>query len=82
MHKPEWAAPAERRNMSQKKYERGQRIKNMSEFSRYTGTYYIVKFGEKYRTLHVGFVQSWQYRYVYNLVRAGRVYIAKKIKKK
>lgn len=67
--------------MSKRKYARSTRINNMSELSKYTGDYYVIQFGKTFKTLHVGFVHSFQYRYLRNLVKSGNVYKAKRIRK-
>ena len=64
-------------------YERGKRVKSIEHFDKCInkGTvFFIVWFGNRPKLLHYGFVGSWQYRYLKNMINQGCIYIAKKKK--
>jgi hypothetical protein len=66
--------------MSKRKYKAGYCFMTMSGFSAYGGTYFMVDFGNgKLKTLHRGFVESWQYRVLKQFVEQGRVYTVERI---
>lgn len=67
--------------MSTKKYRKGHKIRSMVELARadmYTD-FYIVQFGSTEKTLHRGWLMSWQYRQLELAVQAGRVWTAERI---
>ena len=66
--------------MSKRKFKAGYRFMTMSGFSAYDGAYFKVDFGNgKLKTLHRGFVESWQYHYLKRLVEQGKVYAVERI---
>ena len=62
--------------MSKPKYKRGKLISSIADFDKSECKYYKVLFGAKEKTLHHGFVKSWQFHMLKDLIRARRVYEA------
>ena len=69
--------------MTARKYKRGKRIKSVGEFEKSVqkgNRWFMVYFGSTVpKTLHWGFLSSWQYSLLSRSIYAGRVYEAKKI---
>ena len=68
--------------MTARKYRKGHKIRSMIELARadmYTD-FYIVQFGSTEKTLHRGWLLSWQYRQLELAVQAGRIWAAERIK--
>ena len=65
--------------MSKRIYEQGKQINSVAEFENTTCDWFIIRFGDKYRTRHRGFLISWQYRVLKGFIDAGRVYEAARI---
>lgn len=66
--------------MSITKYRKGKLIRNMEELARYDGAFFKVCFGyNHYKTIHRGFLLSWQYRTLEHYVKAGKVSAAELI---
>lgn len=65
--------------MSKRKYKPGRRIRSIADFERSKHKYYIVKFGNIYKTLHYSFLISWQYRTLEKYICMKLVYEAERI---
>ena len=65
--------------MSKRRYSAGRRISSLADFENYKGTWFIVQFGDKQKTLHRGFVESWQTRMLMSFVYSGRVFETRRI---
>jgi len=64
--------------MSKRMYERGKPIKSMADFENSNTDFYIVRFGNREKTVHRSFLISWQYRVLSNFISRGLVFAAKK----
>ena len=63
------------------KYERGWQIRTMCDFSHSNARFFRVLFGEGHeRTIHRGFLESWQYHTLDMFIKRGWVYEAETIK--
>lgn len=63
--------------MSKRKYRRGSKIRNISELLRHD--YFILSTSGKDKTLHAGFVRSWQLQVCDTLIKRGMIYAAERI---
>lgn len=63
--------------MSQKRYRKGKQIVSIAEFEQSKSEWFVVKYGAREKTTHIGWIISWQYRMLKNLIEAGRLYEAK-----
>lgn len=63
--------------MSKRKYRKCAQICSVAEFERSKSKWFIVKYGTKEKTTHIGWIASWQYRMLKNLIETGRLYEAK-----
>ena len=64
------------------KYEKGRKITNVGDFEKSPAEFFRVRFGNHERTIHRGFIESWQYHMLYSFIRAGLIYKAKLIDQK
>lgn len=63
-----------------RKYKAGRRIRSVAEFEKDDADVYIIKYGAgKECTTARGWIISWQYRYLSNMIRDGKVYEAKAV---
>lgn len=60
--------------MSKKKYKKGKKVASVSELLEHD--YFIMSTPNKDKTLHAGFVRSWQLQTCEKLIRLGMIYIA------
>ena len=58
------------------KYKKGKQIKSVSDFEKSKSRWYRVIFGNKERTIHRGFLESWQYHTLDLFIRQRWVYEA------
>ena len=65
--------------MSKRKYRVGLPVRNMAEFDAYNGNWFIVKYGDTFKTTHRSFLISWQYRTFKRFIDRGRIFIAERI---
>ena len=65
--------------MSEAKYKHGKQICSVADFEKGNRMHFRVKFGDKFRTRHRGFLISCQYRTLLNFIRSGRVFEAERI---
>ncbi len=65
--------------MSKRKYRTAYQFFTMAAFADYKGTYFIVRFGKNLKTVHRGFLESWQYRTLKRFVENGWVYASERI---
>ena len=65
--------------MSKRKYTIGRPIRTVCEFERCDNEFFIVKFGEVWRTRHRSFLESLQFHTLQTFCNSGRVYAAKRI---
>lgn len=65
--------------MSKRMYTRGTPIRSLAEFERYKGNWFIVRFGDKDKTINRGFVESWQIHMFKSFLYSGRVFEARRI---
>lgn len=63
--------------MSKKKYEKGDKVKSVSELLEHD--FFIMSMPKNEKTLHAGFVRSWQLQTCDKLIRHGMLYIAERI---
>ena len=61
--------------MSKRKYRERYEITSMTMFDEYCGDYFIFRG----KTLHRGFIESWQYRSLKNIVKNGWLFAAEEI---
>lgn len=62
------------------KYKRGKKIQSIADFENSKATYFRVLFGNKEKTLHHAFLESWQYHTLNLFIRNGWVFEADPIK--
>lgn len=67
--------------MSQRRYRKGKQIDSIAEFERSKSQWFVVKYGAREKTTHIGWVMSWQYRMLKDCINAGRLYEAKEEQK-
>lgn len=61
-----------------RKYTAGRRIRSVAEFEKDDADVYIIKYGaDKECATARGWIISWQYRYLSNMIRGGKIYEAK-----
>lgn len=65
--------------MSKRKYRVGLPVHNTAEFDAYNGNWFIVKYGNTFKTTHRSFLISWQYRTLKRFIDRGWIYIADRI---
>lgn len=56
------------------KYKKGRKIVSVGDFERSSSTFFRVLFGGKERTIHGGFLESWQYHTLHSFIHGGCVY--------
>lgn len=61
------------------KYKRGQKIVSIGDFEKSNATFFCVRFGKTERTIHRGFLQSWQYYTLHCFIHGGCVYEADRV---
>ena len=63
-----------------KKYAEGKLIRSVADFERSNADLYIVSYGGyKKTTTHRGWIMSWQYQYLKNMIRRGWLHEAKRV---
>lgn len=62
--------------VSKSKYGRGRPIYIISDFDDSDSLWFKVRFGNKVKTLHRSFLESWPYRTLLNKIEQGEVYEA------
>ncbi len=62
--------------MSERKYSQGKPIRSVAEFEQYDGTFFVVKFGNRGKTIHRAFLISWQYGFLKKFIEQGWVFEA------
>lgn len=62
--------------MSKPKYKKGRRLTSVADFENSKARYFKVLFGFDEKTLHRGFVESWQYHLLKSFIHGGLVYEA------
>lgn len=65
--------------MTQPKYKIGKQIHSVAEFEQSDCTFFKVRFGNNLKTIHRGFLISWQYRTLLIWIERGGVYEAESI---
>jgi len=65
--------------MSKRKYERWYPVRSIAEFEELQFDWYIVRYGNKYKTTHRSFLISQQYRVLVNKINGGDIWIANRI---
>ena len=68
--------------MSKRKYTRGAKMKTIGQFATCGAKFYIVKYGESEKTTHKGWLESWQFHYLNDMIKAGRIFVARENKQK
>lgn len=58
------------------KYKKGRKIVSVSSFEESPATFYRIRFGKHEKTLHRGFLESWQYHTLHNFIHGGCIYEA------
>lgn len=58
------------------KYKKGNKIVSVGDFEKCSAKFFRVIFGNKERTMHRGFLESWQYHTLYLFIHRGCVYEA------
>ena len=58
------------------KYKRGQKIVSVGDFEKSNATFFRVRYGNNERTVHRGFLQSWQYYTLHSFIHGGCIYEA------
>ena len=61
-----------------RKYKRGKQIKSVAEFEQSKSKWFWVLFGNKEKTIHFGFLISWQYQLLYKFIRNGWIFEAER----
>ena len=67
-----------------RKYEKNKRITNLATYEkeRQKTKLFIIEFNPTYKkTIHIGFLESMQFRTLENFMKRGMLYSAKEIKK-
>lgn len=62
--------------MSQRRYRKGKQIDSIAEFEQSKSQWFVVKYGAREKTTHIGWITSWQYRMLKDCINAGRLYEA------
>lgn len=65
--------------MSKRRYESGEPIYSLADFERYDGMWFRVNFGMTTKTLHRGFIESWQVAILKRFIYGGRLFEAKEV---
>lgn len=58
------------------KYKRGKQLRSVADFENSKAECFRIRFGDKEKTLHRGFIDSWQYHYLRCMIKYGRVFEA------
>lgn len=66
--------------MSKRKYKRGSQIKTIGQFATSKSAWFIVKYGDREKTTHRGWLESMQYRCLLNTIKYKRLFVAREIK--
>lgn len=66
--------------MSKRKYTIGRPIRTVGEFESSDSKFFVVQFGRTWKTLHRGFLDSWQFHTLQVFCNNGNVYTAEEIK--
>lgn len=61
-------------------YKKGRRIRSITDFNTSAYKMFVVKFGDTEKVLHRGFLISWQYRMLCQVIGQGRIYEAERRK--
>lgn len=66
-----------------RKYEKNKRITNLATYEkeRQKTKLFIIEFPTYEKTIHIGFLESMQFRTLENFMKRGMLYSAKEIKK-
>ena len=64
---------------SKRKYKARYQIESMTAFDEFDGDWFIVRFGNRCKTIHRSFLISWQYRTLKAFVDRGDVCAAERI---
>jgi hypothetical protein len=64
--------------MSKSKYQEVMQLQSISDFECNPSRWYKVHFGNRVKTLHRSFLESWQYHTLDTFIKHGCVYIAEK----
>jgi len=63
-----------------KKYAEGKLIRSVADFERSSADWYIVNYGGyKKTTTHRGWLISWQFKYLENMIKMGWLHEAKRV---
>lgn len=62
-----------------RKYRIGMPIRTVGDFEKSENTFFIVYFGKTSKTIHRGFLESWQYHTLKVFCNRGNVYTAERI---
>lgn len=65
--------------MTARKYKKGKQICSVSDFENSSYEYFCVIFGKTEKTMHRGFLISWQYRTLKKFIDRGWVFEAERI---
>ena len=60
-----------------KQYRQGKKIKSIIQFEQSGKTIFLVRG----KPLHIGWIESWQYHYLKNIIKSGVMYEAERIKR-
>ena len=60
------------------KYKRGIKIVSVGDFEKSSSKFFRVRFGVEERTIHRGFIESWQYHTLHSFIHGGCVYEAER----
>lgn len=66
--------------MSKRKYKKGKALKTIKAFSDSKSSWFIVQYGDKFKTTHRSFLISWQYRLLESFLNKGLIFEAINIK--
>lgn len=58
------------------RYKRGKKIVSVGDFEKSPSIYFRVRFGKDERTIHRGFLASWQYHTLHSFIHGGCIYEA------
>lgn len=65
--------------MSKSQYKPVIQLHSVADFEANPSRWYKVRFGNTLKTLHRGFLESWQYHTLDTFIQRGNVYIAERI---
>lgn len=68
--------------MSKSRYQKVIQLQSVADFERNPSRWYKVHFGNKVKTIHRGFLESWQYHTLDTFIKRGMVYIAEEKEEK